>query len=205
MIATKSGVSVKKSRIKVPDYLIYEIMDGEPIHYLGYKDVLTGTKTFTEIMGSSGIQSLIIAYFQRLLFVNLNEDKYTILSSESGLHLDKRNNLAGDVLIFDNDALPIESVGEHYIDVPPKVVIEVDIMADPEDMDTDTYLFKKTQKLLDFGVERVIWVTTKTRKVTVATPNSDWQVKDWNKNVEILEEIIFNVGEYLTSKGSSFA
>lgn len=205
MIGIKSKKGAANPQADVPEHLMYERIDGQPIHYRGYQEVLSGTKTFSEIMGSSGIQSLIIAYLQRLLFTKLDEGKYTIFSSESGLHLDKRNNLAGDILIFDNASLPIEAVDEHYVTVPPKVVIEVDITADPLDIEADTYLFTKTQKLLDFGVEKVIWITTKTKKVTVATPHTDWQVKDWHKEVEILEGITFNVGEYLVSKGSTFA
>lgn len=58
MIATKTGMPVRKPKIKVPDCLIYEIMDGQPIHYKGYQDVLNGTKTAKEIMGSSSLQSL---------------------------------------------------------------------------------------------------------------------------------------------------
>lgn len=205
MLATQSKTGITKPRAEVPQYLLYERIDGQPIHYKGYREVMSGTKTFAEIIGSSGIQSLIIAYLQRLLFTRLNEGEFTIFSSESGLHLDKRNNLAGDILIFANEMLPIEAINEQYVSVPPRIVIEVDIAADPLDMEADTYLFTKTQKLLDFGVEKVIWITTKTKKVTVATPQADWQVKDWHKEVEILEGITFNVGGYLVEKGSAFA
>lgn len=205
MIATKSGVPAKRPKTKVPEYLIYEIMDGKPIHYKGYQEVLAGTKKFSEIMGSSTLQSFIIAYLQRLLFRELSEDQYTILSSETGIHLDKRTNLAGDILIFDNATLPIDAINEFYAQVPPKIVIEVDISADSADVDTDGYIFQKTQKLLNFGVEKVIWITTVAKKVTVATPQGDWQVKDWHKDIDVLEGIQFNIGQYLAKKGSSFA
>ncbi|OIN57903.1 Uma2 family endonuclease [Arsenicibacter rosenii] len=208
MIATRErdrGGAVKKSKQKVPEHLIYEILDGKPIHYKGYRDVLSGAKRFSEIMGSSALQSFIVAYFQRILFRELDEELYTVLSSETGLHLDKRTNLAGDVLIFDNKVLPVEAIDEFYANVPPKVVIEVDIAADPEDIDNDAYVFKKTEKLLRFGVEKVIWITTKAKKVMVATPDADWQVKDWHKDIEVMNGIMFNVGEYLTKKGSPHA
>ncbi|WP_157586324.1 PDDEXK family nuclease [Spirosoma arboris] len=205
MIATKSGVQGRKPKTKVPEHLIYEIMDGKPIYYKGYQEVLAGTKMFSEIMGSSALQSFIVAYVQRLLFKELSEDDFIILSSESGLHLDKRNNLAGDILIFDTITLPIEAIDEFYVHVPPKVVIEVDITADPTDVTSDSYIFQKIEKLLKFGVEKVIWITTQAKKVTVATPNDDWQVKDWHKDVEILNGISFNIGRYLTQKGSPFA
>lgn len=205
MIATKSGVRAKRPKTKVLEYLIYEIMDGKPIHYKGYREVLASTKKFSEIIGSSTLQSFIIAYLQRLLFRELSEDQYTILSSETGIHLDKRTNLAGDILIFDNATLPIDAINEFYAQVPPKIVIEVDISADSADVDTDGYIFQKTQKLLNFGVEKVIWITTVAKKVTVATPQGDWQVKDWHKDIDVLEGIQFNIGQYLAKKGSSFA
>ncbi|AQG81916.1 Uma2 family endonuclease [Spirosoma montaniterrae] len=205
MIATKSGVQTRKPKAKVPEYLIYEIMDGKPIHYKGYRDVLGGTKTYSEIMGSSSLQSLIVTHLVIWLGKQIDDSQFTILSSEAGLHLDRRNNLAGDILVFDNATLPIEAIDEFYAQVPPKIVIEVDISADPTDMDTDSYIFKKTQKLLNFGVERVIWITTQAKKVTVATPHDDWQVKDWHKDIEVMEGLSFNVGRYLTQKGSPFA
>jgi Uma2 family endonuclease len=205
MLATESGIKVAKPREKVPEYLIYEIIDGKPIHYKGYREVLAGKKSFSDIMGLSGIQSLIVAYFQRILFRTLDEEYYTIFSSESGIHLDRKNNLAGDILIFENKDLPIENIDEHYVEVPPKIVIEVDITADESDIENQPYLITKTQKLLDFGVEKVIWVLTKNKKITVATPQADLQIKDWDKDVEILDGIVCNVGAYLRQKGSSFA
>ena len=178
---------------------------GKPIHYKGYGDVLAGKKQFSEIMGSSKLQSLIVMYIILRLGKFLDFTKYRLLSSELGLHLDTGNNLAGDVLVFDMERMPIDDIDEHYADVPPKVIVEVDIAADPTDMDPAAYLFIKTQKLLDFGVERVIWITTKARKVTVATADTNWQTLDWDADVEIMDGITINIGEYLTSEGSTFA
>ncbi len=205
MVVTKSRQIVRKVAPKIPDYLIREVIDGKPIYYKGYKDVLAETKTFAEIMGSSTLQSFIIAYLQRLLYKFLDDETHTILSSETGIHLNKYNNLAADILIFENSVLPIEAIDEHYATVPPKIAIEVDIAAEAPDLDIDSYIFNKTQKLLNFGVEKVIWITTKSKKVTVATKNEDWQVKDWNKDIEVFDGIIFNIGEYLRKKGSLFA
>ncbi len=205
MIATKSGIKGSMHSLNVPKNLIYEILQGKPIYYKGYRDVVAGTKKISDIMGSSGLQSFLVTYLILLIGRFIDDSKYILLSSEAGLHLDKRNNLAGDILLFEAEKLPIDAIGEHYIDVPPRIVIEVDIIADPESMHPDTYLFTKTQKLLDFGVEKVIWITTPTQKVTIATPYADWQVKNWNEDVEILDGLTFNIGKYLTSKGSSFA
>lgn len=205
MIATKSGVPARKPTAKVPDYLIYEIMDGKPIHYRGYREVMAGKKTVDEIMGSTSLQSLVVTHLVILLGKQLDEDLFTVLSSEAGIHLNRRNNLAGDILTFDNETLPIEAINESYIAIPPKIVIEVDITADPADMSPANYMFQKTQKLLNFGVERVIWITTQAKKVTIATPHEDWQTKDWQKDVEIMPGITVNIGQYLTKKGSIHA
>ncbi len=206
MVATKNSIQSRKPRLKVPDYLVYELIDGKPIYYKGYREVMSGEKTFSEIMGSSLLQSLIVGYVQRVLFKELSEDEYTVLASETGIHLDRRNNLAGDVLIFDNATLPIETINTFYAQVPPKIVIEVDITADPTDITPTNYIFQKTQKLLSFGVEKVIWITTDSKKVTVATAgNDDWLIKDWHKDIEVMNGVSFNIGQYLTQKGSPFA
>ena len=194
-----------KSEEALPTHFIYEVMDGKPLYYKGYREVLAGTKTFSQVIGSSSLQSFIIAYLQRLLFTQLDENSFIILSSETGLHLGKNDNLAGDILIFEATALPIGAINEQYVSVPPKIVVEVDIDIDTTDTSSDSYLYQKTQKLLDFGVEKVIWILTDPRKVLVATQEEDWQVKNWHKEVEILAGLTCNIGQYLLQKGSSFA
>ena len=128
-----------------------------------------------------------------------------MLTSEAGIHLDKHNNLAGDVLIFNESDLPIQSLDVHYAAIPPKVIIEIDIAVDVENMTDKDYMYLKTEKLLEFGVEKVIWITTSSRKVMIATKSGDWVVKDWDKEVEVLPNITFNIGQYLKEKGSKFA
>ena len=51
----------------------------------------------------------------------------------------------------------------------------------------------------------MIWITTQAKKVTVATQDADWQIKDWHKDIDVLDGVRFNIGAYLTKKGSSFA
>jgi Uma2 family endonuclease len=205
MVAEKSPRKVKKPSGKIPDFLIAEVMDGKPLYYNGYQQVLSGEKSFEEIMGSSSLQSFIVTYLVMLLGKHLDENIYTILASEAGIHLDKRNNLAGDILIFDAEVLPITSLDEHYVGVPPKITIEVDINIAVENMNLQDYMYRKTKKLLEFGVEKVIWVTTASKKVLVATQGEDWTIKDWDKAIEILPDVTFNIGQYLKDKGSKFA
>jgi hypothetical protein len=50
------------------------------------------------------------------------------------------------------------------------VVIEVDIKADTEDEEKDSfnYVNKKTEELLAFGIKKVIWIFTDSEKVLLA-------------------------------------
>ena len=65
------------------------------------------------------------------------------------------------------------------ISVPPKIQIEVDIDAHLGAFGTpDGYIYTKTDKLLQFGVEKVIWLTSESRKVLVATKDENWSIID---------------------------
>ena len=57
-----SEIVVERSPvIEVPEYLVYEVMDGKPIPYRGFREVLNNNKILEDIMGSSGLQSFIIS------------------------------------------------------------------------------------------------------------------------------------------------
>ena len=208
MIATKSP---RKSlpRIpakKIPSSLIYEIMDGKPIYYKGYRDVIGLKKTKAEIMGASTLQNTILEYILRILFRNLDETTFRILTNEQGLHVGLNTNFSADIAIFETNKLPVKSADKHYASVPPKIQIEVDIDADLESFETpDAYIYAKTEKLLDFGVEKMIWIMSASKKVLVATKGENWLIIDWHKEIEIIEGISFNIGRYLKEQESPFA
>jgi Uma2 family endonuclease len=208
MIATKSP---RKSlpRIpakKIPPSLIYEIMDGKPIYYKGYREVIGLKKTKSEIMGASTLQNTILEYILRILFRNLDEATFRILTNEQGLHVGLNSNFSADIAIFETEKLPVKSADKHYASVPPKIQIEVDIDADLENFETpDAYIYAKTEKLLDFGVEKMIWIMSASKKVLMATKGENWLVIDWHKEIEIIEGISFNIGKYLKEQESPFA
>ncbi len=201
MVAYK-GILTEPKAPKVPDYLIYEIMDGKPLYYKGYQQVLKKKKTPEEIMGASGLQSIVVSYLFKLLVRFLNDKQYHTVASETGVHLDHRNNMANDLAVYDRSVLTPDKITTKYIDVPPKLAIEIDIKADissPEDAD---YLQRKTQKLLDFGTEKVIWIFTHTQKIMIAPKGQDWHiVVDWNKEIELIDGLFFNIGNYLNEEG----
>ena len=55
--------------------------------------------------------------------------------------------------------------------------------------------------MLDFGVEKVIWVLTNIKKVMIATPNNAWETVNWANDIEIIDGIYFNIHAYLTERG----
>lgn len=202
---TPARIPEKISGKKIPSVLIHEIIDGKPYYLKGYRDVLAKTKKIEDIMGSSSLQAFLITYLTIWIGKQLDEDKYFILTNEPGLHLDKGNNLTGDLLIFDNKKLTIDKIDRNYANVPPKIAIEIDINVAVESYEEHSYMVLKIKKLLDFGVEKVIWFSTGSKKVMIVTANEEWQTQNWDKDAEVLDGIVCNVGKYLKEKGSEFA
>lgn len=189
-----------KPRRKIPESLIYEIMDGKPIYRKGYRDVLSGKKTLEEIMGASTLQSVIVSYLVILIGKFIDDNAYFVLTGEPGVHLDHRNNLANDIAIYDQMVLTPDKISKKYATVPPQIAIEVDIEADTAEMTENGYIYKKTRKLFEFGVQKIIWVLTDPQVVLIATPERIETV-DWDKDVEIMDGHSFNIGAYLVKKG----
>lgn len=190
-----------KRRRKVPEALLYEIMDGEPIYYKGYREVMSGKKTLEEIMGASTLQFYILNYLVRLFSITFDEDVFIIATGEAGVHIDHRNNLANDLALYEDAALTPDKINKHYADIPPLLAIEIDIKADLDNPRDYAYVQRKTKKLLDFGTEKVIWIFTETQKIMVATVDDDWRIIDWYKDIALTDLQTFNIGKYLDKKG----
>jgi Uma2 family endonuclease len=184
---------------QIPEYLIYEVIDGKPIYRKGYKKVLGKKKTLEEIMGSSSLQSAIISVIVKFLNQKL-PDNFWVGASESGLHLALNQNLSMDIPIYEIEKHFILTT--QYANVPPKILIEVDIEADTENFENDfDYYFTKTQKLLDFGVEKVIWIFTSAQKVIVSGQNMEWKTINWNVKIDVMPDISFCIDELLAKGG----
>lgn len=190
----------------IPSALIYEIMDGKPIYYKGYREVLKQGKKLEEIMGSSTLQGFIVAYILKILYRNLDDKRFNVLTNEQGLHINRKNNLSADIAIYEKNKLSVAQADKHYASIPPKIQIEIDIDADLDETRSETsYIQQKTDKLFEFGVEKVIWVLSDSKKVIVAVPDENWQIIDWHKEIEVVEGVRFCVGRYLQEEGSPFA
>lgn len=182
--------------------LVYEVLDGRPLYYRGYEGVLAGKKTPEEIMGSSSLQWVLVSYFMKIMIRFLDDKKYWFASNEAGVHIDHRNNLSHDAAIYEKSVLTPDKITVHYVDVPAKIAVEIDVKADLSKTEDFNYVNKKTRKLLDFGTAKVIWVFTDTQQVMIAERNADaWLTMDWNRDLELLDGQRFNIGQYLADEG----
>ena len=129
-----------------------------------------------------------------------DKKRYISVTNEAGVHLDLNSNLSCDVAIFEKETLQVTT---KYFNNAPKIVIEVDIKADVSERPGAEmeYIAEKTQRLFDFGVEKVFWVLSKPRRVFVAVPNQDWIFTDWGNDVPIMEGCVLNVKKILEDEG----
>ncbi len=188
-------------RKKIPESFIYETLDGKSLYYKGYKQAIRNDLNAESIMGASTLQVLIIEYLLKILFSVVDEKKYRIFTGEPGLHISNKNNLGGDILVYDKKELPASKISKHYADVPAVLQIEIDITAELEDMSETGYIKKKTNILLDFGTKKVIWIFTSTQQVLVAEKDKDWLWIDWSKPIQLWRNNTFCIGKYLEEEG----
>jgi Uma2 family endonuclease len=182
----------KKVATKIPDFLIYEVAKGKPIYYKGYKDVLNGTKTFEEITMESILQSWLKAQITIFIGSLLRMTHYHITVGEMGINLSRQDKRGADISIFRKENFKLI---DKYSDLPPEIIIEIDVRAEVEDRHEMDYVAEKTDDYHKFGVKRVIWIFTKAKKVIVANAGQTWLMDDWSADVEIMEGIKFNVAE----------
>ena len=121
-----------------------------------------------------------------------------------GSHLDHRSNLGLDVAVYDRNVLTPDKITSKYIDVTPKLVVEIDVKVELAERTADVFeefLLRKVRKLHAFGCEKIVWIFTKSKTVIVARPDNTWDVVDWDNDIELLEGISFNIAKYLEAEG----
>ncbi len=181
----------------IPEEFVYEMAYGKPVYYKGYQEVMQGKKHLEEIMGSSFLQSLIISRLFRFLLTHL-PDVYEVLTNEPGLQFSKKHWRAADIAMYHKEQLKDVPLQNTYLPVPPKIVFEVDTKADIEQFTTALdYYYVKTDELFAFGVEKVIWSFTDTKKIMIAEPEKDWIITNWNHDIQVFDDILVNIPQII--------
>ena len=188
----------------IPSYLIYEEMNGKPLPYKGFLDVLSGKKKIEEIMGSSSLQSIIVYLVVLLIGNKINRKKYLVGTNEPGIHIRLGDNLSNDIAIFERGDV---TINDKYFDRAPKIVIEVDVKIDLSQTEWNNewdYIIEKSQKMLDFGTEKVIWITTKSKKIFVSSSTERWYMVNFNEDIPLIDDCILNLGQILKDEEVMF-
>ena len=176
----------KKQEV-VPAYLVYERMRGKPIYYKNYQKILNNQANFENIMGSSGLQSLILSIVEDFIKDTFKK-KYRLLLSELGLHLNHKENYSADIAGYERQKVTAQMLAQpNYLTIPPSFIVEVDIKADISDLN-DIYFFDKTQDLLNWGVEEVLWIFTTSKKIISARNGQPWLTYNWSNDLTFLGE-----------------
>ena len=177
--------------------LTYEVVDGRPIYYRGYKDVLEGRKQPEEVMGSSAFHARVLEYVLRRMFGSLSEEEFRIATGEVGVitHTGSRRNL--DIALFKASDVREYELTPHYYPVPPLLVVEVDVKADVGNEGDLGYILKKSRELIDFGVKRVVWILTSPRSVLVFELGKPAVILGWEDEVEIWEGVKVRLSDLL--------
>ncbi len=88
-----------------------------------------------------------------------------------------------------------------FIQVAPKVVVEIDTKADLKKFENpQDYFHMKTQDLLDSEVEKVIWIFTRDKKVWIAEKKKPWLIVDWDYNIPVIENISVNLNKLIENE-----
>jgi Uma2 family endonuclease len=172
--------------------LVYEEMDGKPVYYKNYHKVILSQATFEDVMGSSESQFVVISAILKELYRTVDDAHYWVATNEAELHISPGNNLAADIAIFNRQTAPPRVRNFKYQNLPPDVVIEVDIKAHTSEFSTPVeYYRQKSRRLRDFGVGKVVWVNTEARSVMF---NEDLALVSWDTPFEVLPGLTLAIG-----------
>ena len=181
---------------EIPKVFIAEYMDGVPLYYRGYKSIIDTPSKAEEIMGAGGIHFILFDFFYQLLVDNLDRKKYWRAGGESGIKLRKNDLFNLDIAVYLRSKLPAATISKHVVSIAPELIIEIDTSIEFDEITQDEYVFKKTQRLLDFGTQKLIWGFSATNRIMVAEPNAPRQIYTWNTTLELIDGITFNLEAY---------
>jgi Uma2 family endonuclease len=182
--------------------LIYETDSaGKPIYYAGFQQVINNTKTPEDIMGASGLQSYLVDLVMNFFHLHPQAKTYRFLYNEIGVQIKKKQWRACDIAIYRRDRLKDYQFTNHYMNLPPDFVIEIDTKADLSRYKYQhDYFIEKTRELHEFGVKKVIWIFTENHPVIWESDSADTITirQGWDFDVTVTEGMIFNLAQLIT-------
>ena len=92
---------------EIPPALVYEVLNGRPLYYRGYKEVLSGPSTLESVMGSSDSQGAIVSLSNAVVWNGIDRKRYRTVSNETGLQFGKGDHVSVDIGIFEKSLVPV--------------------------------------------------------------------------------------------------
>ncbi|MDZ7899528.1 MAG: Uma2 family endonuclease [Arcicella sp.] len=153
-------------------------------------------------MGSSSLQSIIVYLLNGVLFNRIDRKKYLAATNEPGIHIRLGDNLSNDIAIFEKGDVILN---DKYFDKATKVAINVGVKIGLSETERAAnrwnnewdYIIEKSQKMLDFGTEKVIWITTKSKKIFISSATERWYMVGFNEEVPLIDDFVLNLGVLL--------
>ncbi len=175
---------------KIPHHLIFEMDEGKPIYYRWYKEYLNGNENYEETMPGGSLQAWLKGQIAFLISFFLQDNKiYVVTLGEQGLSLKKKSWRGADIAIFKKDNFQLNN---EFAKLPPEIVIEINIKGYYETQEKALADYeRKNAQLLEFGVQKIIWIFTEPRQITVLTKSSRVNY-DWDATVPVMEGVEFN-------------
>lgn len=189
---------------RIPTHLVREAFGGISFYYPDYRAVMNQTKTLEDIMADSTLQWILKEQIGDRLKANLDMKRYRVGRGEVGIHLGPNENMGLDIAVFERAMLSSDQIGGKYANVAPRLVIEIDINIETAPHSNnlfEDYAMLKIKRLLEFGVQKVIWIFTKSRMVFIAEPEAKWFFDSWEHEIELMDGIRFNVYDTLVAEG----
>ncbi|MBK9016876.1 MAG: hypothetical protein IPM82_23995 [Saprospiraceae bacterium] len=86
---------------------------------------------------------------------------YHLTVGEMGIDLSPIDRRGADISIFNKVNFKLT---DKYADIPPEIIIEIDVRADVGEGIEMDYVAEKTDDYHRFGVKRIIWILRRPRK-----------------------------------------
>lgn len=174
--------------------MVYEVVGGKPIYNKGYKDVLNKTKTLEEINLRTQLQPGLCAMLTASIGMATIDLDYQLASGKLGINISQNDKRGADLTIYKAENWEWKPI---FSNLPPEVVIEIDVQAELEGMTEMDYISTKIKDYIEFGVKKVIWIFTKQQLILVATAQLPWLTYDWTAEIEVVEGVSFKLDDMI--------
>lgn len=179
-------MGLESTQNSTSEALIYEILDGQPI----YCNSPIGEGRTSEEQTAKRLETFLIAVISRYLNLHLDFRRYFIGTNVRDIEASPNDRLAASLVVY-------EKKEEQLV---PLIAIETDNCAKPtEFLSMDAYIATKTKKLLDIGVQQVIWIKLNDKLLAIfnASMRGRMNIASWNEGVELLGGFYFSIQQLL--------